>query len=242
MKCANHVEVEAVAYCRECGKPMCGECVRPAFGSVYCSEHAPAAATTAAPADLPKTAFVPPPPPPPYTQSPYTAPPAPQTRGGNPVLAFILGLLIPGVGAIYNGQYAKGIVHAVIFGVLVSILSKGHGGNEAPFVGIFLAVWIFYMAFEAYHTAKRRRLGIPVDEFSALIELKMRPGSSRFPMGPVILIGLGFILLLDTTEIITLEQLERYWPVLLIGLGVWKLYDRLNPAAPAVDDHEGVAR
>lgn len=229
MKCANHSEIEAVSYCRECGKPMCAECERPAFGSVYCAGHAPVMA--AAPPELPKTSFQPPPPP----YSPYTAPAAPQAGGPSPVLAFILGFLIPGVGAIYNGQYAKGIVHAVIFGVLVSILSKGHGG-EVPFVGIFLSIWVFYMAFEAYHTAKRRRMGVQVDEFSALIEMKIRPGSGRFPVGPVILIGLGFILLLDTTDLINLEQLGRFWPVILIVLGIWKLYERLNPPIPA--DHD----
>jgi len=85
-------------------------------------------------------------------------------------------------------------------------------------------------------------MGVHVDEFSALIEMKFRPGSGRFPLGPVILIGLGFILLLDTTDIINLEQLGRYWPVILIVLGVWKLYERLNPPAPVDHDTHGVAR
>ena len=37
--------------------------------------------------------------------------------------------LIPGVGAIYNGQYAKGLVHAVVFGLLVSAIANGHGNG-----------------------------------------------------------------------------------------------------------------
>ena len=32
-------------------------------------------------------------------------------------IALFLGF-IPGVGAIYNGQYAKGLVHAVVFGLI----------------------------------------------------------------------------------------------------------------------------
>src|ERR1019366_7316784 len=36
----------------------------------------------------------------------------------SPGLALFLGM-IPGVGAIYNGQYAKGMVHAIIWGVLM---------------------------------------------------------------------------------------------------------------------------
>ena len=43
MNCANHPEVAASAFCRECGKPMCAECQRPALGSIYCAEHLPAA-------------------------------------------------------------------------------------------------------------------------------------------------------------------------------------------------------
>ena len=42
----------------------------------------------------------------------------------SPGLAFVLGL-IPGVGAIYNGQYAKGLVHVIIIGLIISMLSNG---------------------------------------------------------------------------------------------------------------------
>ena len=42
------------------------------------------------------------------------------TGGPNPVAAAVLGL-IPGVGAMYNGQFFKGLIHVVIFAVLVSI-------------------------------------------------------------------------------------------------------------------------
>ncbi|MDP9171103.1 MAG: DUF5668 domain-containing protein, partial [Acidobacteriota bacterium] len=56
-----------------------------------------------------------------------------------------------------------------------------------------------------------------------------RQSHGRFPAGAILLIGLGFILLLNTTDIIRMEQLERYWPLLLIGLGLYMLYARLNP-------------
>jgi TM2 domain-containing membrane protein YozV len=238
MNCANHPEVTATAFCRECGKPMCQECQRPALGSIYCGEHAP---VTAAP---------PPPPPPrpyspepggfagspytapatsPYTApaaSPYTAPHAYESES-HPVLALILGF-IPGVGAIYNGQYAKGLIHAVVFGLLVSLAANMHGPLE-PLVGILIAGWVFYMAFEAYHTARKRRFGVSVEEFSSLFDV--RPAQGRFPAGAILLIGLGFILLLDTTDIISMDQIERYWPVGLIVFGLYMLYARLSPPA-----------
>jgi TM2 domain-containing membrane protein YozV len=244
MNCANHPEIPASAYCRECGKPMCQECQRPALGSIYCGEH------------LPVTAAPPPPPAPPraapdpgayagspysgspsYTApaaSPYTAPPAspytapapPQYEShAHPGLALILGF-IPGVGAIYNGQYAKGLIHAVVFGLLVSIVSSMHGSLE-PLFALLIAAWVFYMAFEAYHTARKRRYGVAVEEFSSLFDV--RPTQGRFPAGAILLIGLGFLLLLDTTDIISMEQLERYWPVGLILFGLYLLYARLSP-------------
>ena len=85
-----------------------------------------------------------------------------------PGLAFVLGL-IPGVGAIYNGQYAKGLVHVIIIGLVISVLSNGSAHGLEPLVSLMLAGFWFYMAFEAYHTAQRRQRGQPVDEFSSLI-------------------------------------------------------------------------
>jgi hypothetical protein len=142
----------------------------------------------------------------------------------SPGLAFGLGF-IPGVGAIYNGQYAKGLVHAVIFGVIVSILDSGMGGAE-PLFAMLLTAWIFYMAFEAQHTAKKRRMDEPVDEYSGLLNLHGRP--SNAPVAGVVLVALGALLLLHTLNLFDFAYLMRYWPVLLIGAGVYLLYTRFS--------------
>jgi hypothetical protein len=89
-------------------------------------------------------------------------------------LAFILGL-IPGVGAIYNGQYAKGLVHVIILGLLISIVSSDAAGGLEPLFGLMIALWFFYMAFEAYHTARKRLMGERVDEFSSLVPIRQQP-------------------------------------------------------------------
>src|SRR5262249_49403181 len=80
------------------------------------------------PRDLPRRLRPPPPgrpaaPPPPApipTGPPPPPPPAVAYSNVSPPLAFCLGW-IPGVGAIYNGQYAKGLVHAFIWGILMSM-------------------------------------------------------------------------------------------------------------------------
>jgi len=134
------------------------------------------------------------------------------------------------VGAIYNGQYAKGLIHAVIFGILVSIASNAHAGPLEPLFGIMIAIWVFYMAFEAYHTARKRRYGMVVEEFSSLFDAR---GQGKFPGGAVLLVVLGFVLLLDTTDIINMDQVERYWPIGLIVLGLYLLYVRVHAAGLA---------
>ncbi len=177
---------------------------------VFCDEHVPAEQAVRAAQDSGPRVYA--------------------ASGGRPECfsgpAFALGLIIPGVGAIYNGQYAKGLVHAIIFGLLVSILSSGSAHGMEPLFGILIAAWVFYMAMEAYHTAQQAARGEAVDEFSSLINMHTR--GSRFPAGAVVLIGLGVLLLLNTTDIIPLERVLRYWPVLLILLGVYMLYVRLT--------------
>lgn len=229
MNCLNHPDTPATAFCRSCGKPLCDACKKPAQGTVYCEEHVVAQAASA-----PATQPVAPTPAPP-AQGPQVANPS-----VSPGLALGLGLLIPGVGAIYNGQYAKGLVHAIIFGLLVSIVSSDSARGLEPLFGILIAVWVFYMGAEAYHTATKRRAGQPVDEFSSLIDMHVH--GSRFPAGALVLILVGVLLLLNTTDLIPLEKFMRYWPVLLILFGVYLLYTRLAGAAQqsGAEDHPEV--
>jgi TM2 domain-containing membrane protein YozV len=217
MNCVNHPDLPAIAYCRSCGKPLCETCRVSAGGTVYCQEHAPVAEPAAA-----------------AESSPYTAPaPAPVSArgpipdaGASPGLAFLLGL-IPGVGAIYNGQYVKGLIHVVVLGVLISIVSSSEAsGGLEPLFGMMIGVWVFYMAFEAYHTARKRQLGQHVDEFSSLVPLHGQ--RSSFPVGPAVLIAVGLLFLLNNMEIVRFSQIIRYWPIALIALGVYMLYERIS--------------
>jgi hypothetical protein len=220
MNCLNHPDAPAIAYCRACGKALCEFCRRTFEGTIYCEEHVPVPAPAAAG------------PPPGTGYSPYTAPVPPPIpdAGASPGLAFLLGL-IPGVGAIYNGQYVKGLVHVIILGILISIVNSGDAsGGLEPLFGMMIGVWVFYMAFEAYHTAKKRQAGQQVDEFSSLVSLHGH--GSHFPVAPAILIAVGLLFLLNNMEIIRFSQFIRYWPIALIGLGVYMLYERVSASAP----------
>jgi TM2 domain-containing membrane protein YozV len=164
MNCANHPEREQAAFCQNCGKPVCNECMRQVGQAVFC-EPCLAAKLNTPPAPAAGTVD--------YTVSgAIPVPPPPPPGSPNPVLAAILGF-IPGVGAMYNGQFAKGIVHLIVFAVLVS-LSDSHG-----IFGLFVAGWEFYMAFEAYHTAKARRDGDPLPNPFGLNDLGERMGFGK---------------------------------------------------------------
>ncbi len=106
--------------------------------------------------------YVPPPPPPGGYGAGYPgggfAPGPGMPHGPNPMLAGLLGF-IPGVGAMYNGQFAKGLAHIAIFAVFTSLANHVNG-----IFGLFVAGWVFYMAFEAYQTARARREGLPLPD------------------------------------------------------------------------------
>lgn len=206
-KCYVHNEIEAVAFCRTCGRPLCVDCQHTALGSVYCAEHAETA--QAGPAQ--QAAY------------PQAQPVVPETP--SPALAFVLGF-IPGVGAIYNGQYVKGLVHVVVLGTLISLVDSSITGGLEPLFGLLIALWFFYMAFEAYHTASRRLRGLPVDEFSSLIPLRSpRAGSIA---GPIALIVLGVLFLLMTARPEWMREVLRWWPAVFIVTGVYLLIARLR--------------
>jgi hypothetical protein len=208
-----------------CGKALDETNAAAAEGTLYCTEHAPQAQASAPP-PLPSE------PPSPYTAPAYPAslpPPLPKADARvSPGLAFILGF-IPGVGAVYNGQYAKGLVHVVIFGSIISILSSGAARGFEPLFGLMIPTFVFYMCFEAYHTAKKRRDGEMVDEFSGLVR-RDSVAPSRFPLAPALLIAFGILFLLDNLEVLKIGRILRYWPAALIVLGLYMLYERITEA------------
>lgn len=174
MNCANHPEVPAAVFCQFCGKPLCKDCAHTIRNIVGC-EPCIAARLGAAPASQ-------------YTVNvgdrnfQYTAtgtmPPPPPPGTPNPRLAFVFGW-IPGVGAMYNGQFAKGLVHVLIFAILVS-LSDSH-----DVFGFLVAGWVVYQIFDTYQTAVARRDGLPLPNPLGLNDIQQWfTGQRGNPFGP----------------------------------------------------------
>jgi hypothetical protein len=74
----------------------------------------------------------------------------------------------------YNGQFAKGIAHLAIFAILVSLSDNVNG-----IFGLFVAGWVFYMSFEAYHTAIARRDGLPLPNAFGFNDIGERMGFGK---------------------------------------------------------------
>ena len=168
MHCVNHLDKDVQSFCQNCGKPLCADCVRKtASGQILCE---PCVAATGGGQTDPGQAYwqgagsVPPGAIPPGQVPPGQIPFFIPTGGPNPVVAAVLGL-IPGVGAMYNGQFFKALIHVIVFVVLVSITQR-YG-----VFGIFIGAWVLYQSFEAFHTAKARRDGQPVPDPFGLNEL-----------------------------------------------------------------------
>jgi hypothetical protein len=294
MNCVNHPDVAAAAYCQNCGKPLCTGCMRSVGGVVYCEPCLAARLSSPPPGGNA------------YPDATLTG------LHAHPLLAGLLGF-IPGVGAMYNGQYIKALAHVLIFAVFVSLSDKS-------FVfAMLLAAWVFYQVFDAAQTAKARRDGLPLPNPFGLNDLGNRlgmapthvaapyvagfspgaapggpgvtpdpatgsvPGSSqgfgqqppytasygapppppaagapfgsafpgsgpyssgisgspaygapgriepaehKHPVGAVVLIIIGIVLLLQTLGVFEEEWISRAWPVVIIGVGAWLLYRR----------------
>ncbi len=213
MNCANHLQTPAVAYCRTCGKPLCSACTRQVMGVIYCENCLAERVTGTAP---PPSQFQPAP--------GYQGPVQSASAGPNPGLAGILGAIPFGVGAIYNGQYTKGLVHLGIFIFLVTALSSNLPEYLYPILGISMAFFIVYQIADAVRTAKAIQGGQPAPDPLGLATM-FSPGERvdfrhGVPTGAVVLIGLGVLFLLHNLNVWFLE-VDTLWPIILIALGVW---------------------
>jgi TM2 domain-containing membrane protein YozV len=218
MKCAVHSDVDATGYCRNCGKAMCAVCVRPVRDVLYCEDclatmvGIPGPKMTFAPGDPASGA------PPASTIPPASAQPG---LGPSPILAFFLGFL-PGLGAFYNEQYGKGIIHLSIFLFLFIIGVDGSlgGGAEAALWICLSALWV-YMPVDAYRTAKARLAGQTLSD-------PLESFSKGRPVGPAVIIAVGFLLLLHNFDWFPWWRIQQFWPVLLIVVGVLMFRNRIG--------------
>lgn len=196
---------------------MCPACVRPVRDVLYCEEclakvvglHPPQPAGTAADGTGAPV----------MTPGPMAGVPPPAT--GSPVLAFILGL-VPGLGAIYNGEYNKALLHIIIFAGIILGLTLDLGGGAEAILICAVSVFPFYMAIDAVRSLKARQTGVAYQD-------PLENWSKGRAIGPILLIGLGGLFLLRNFGFFDFFRMrDIFFPLVLIGLGLWLLRNRMG--------------
>jgi hypothetical protein len=168
------------------------------------------------PPDILDSTVAPPEPPSP----PQPSIPAPLPHGGevpashglpakSPVLAVFLALMF--LGHFYIGKYQRAVVFITSFFLAVYLI-------PLPF-NIFIAIFIwFFNLFDAHRQTELENLADTSDESRAL---ERRKATLTFG---IYLVALGALLLVDSFYPIEFYWLRKWWPVLLVGTGVYVIW------------------
>jgi hypothetical protein len=139
--------------------------------------------------------------------------------------------IIPGIGAVYNREYIKAIVHFSVFAGLV-ILAEAEG--------VFaLAAFSFYVftVIDAYRSAET----IAKQDTLVVQSQVEKTEEINFPLWGGILILMGLLFLLDNLDVIRLSSFVDFWPLILIALGaylIWSYFQPPNRERPAASSPE----
>ena len=134
----------------------------------------------------------------------------------SPVIATILSLICPGLGAAYNGQTSKAIIY---FAVFIGLFQLASLSGMALFVLGFMGMWVF-AALDAWRTAQLIRSGITPDGAEDIIVQRF---SGNPKLWGTVLVGLGALFFFQT--FFNVRIFKAVLPVLLIGLGFYLLRD-----------------
>lgn len=156
-------------------------------------------------------------------------------RRKSPVLAGFLSVM-PGLGQVYLGYYARGFVHTIVIGSIISLIASEALGDGA--IPLFASFMVFFWLYNIIDAARRAALinlaleglgsiDLPTEEsFSAI------HGSVGAGLG---LIVLGGIFLSNTLFDLPLDWLEHWWPVAPILVGGYLLVRGIQDRRPSPD-------
>jgi len=210
MKCTYHPTNLASARCSSCDRNLCPACDHRIKGYPYCQDCIVAGVEML------------------RQRANGQVQPSP-TEGKSPVLALLLGL-IPGLGAAYNGQPVKALVHFVITAGLWTLADVFHNTLEVTCALASFAVYV-YSLYDAFRSAQRQRNGANLTEEDEQLRQFMR---ARTNLWGGLLVAIGA---LTTLHIIFPTQTRRFWPLLLVAAGIYLLNEfRRNRNQPPQDN------
>ena len=153
------------------------------------------------------------------------APAAPYVRlPKSPGLAAFLSLF-PGLGQVYNGRIARAFLF--FFGFVGSIYLSSHG-QEFPFAFAipFLFFWNMIDAWKGAAAINARFVGGQPEVDDTAIES---------PLWGASLALFGVLILFNNLGWLDLERLARWWPILLIAVGVYFVYASVQQKKKATE-------
>jgi hypothetical protein len=193
----------AVVQCSRCARPLCPACDHRIRGFPYCQDCIVAGVEL-------------------LQQQPALLH-APQQfrRRTSRWVATLLSLLVPGLGAAYNGQTSKALVHFALFA------SCWHMAAVTNAVSFFvlgaLGVWLF-AAVDSYRTAQLISAGLTPNAESDPIARRLYGHPLAWA---IVLIALGTIFLLNMLFGVQFP-VRQLLPVALVVLGAYMLFDFLR--------------
>jgi uncharacterized membrane protein len=199
MNCAYHNQNVAAVNCNGCGRSLCSACDHRIKGFPFCQDCIVSGIQLLR-----------------EHQSNSSAPNV--KRRTSPFIATVLSLICPGLGAAYNAQTTKALIHFAVFAGLLQMAFLTSG--MPLFVLGFLGMWLF-AALDAFRTARLIRSGVDVDGAEDILVQRFSNNPKAWGIVLTIL-GLSFFL----QAILDFKFLMRgILPILLIGFGVYLLRD-----------------
>jgi TM2 domain-containing membrane protein YozV len=130
----------------------------------------------------------------------------------SPSLAAFLSIF-PGMGAIYNGNFLKGITYILLFAVLIVLTGNAHEPDSVVF-GLMIAGFYIFQIIDSYNEAGKVNQNILKDDKSA----GSREDISLFSAIVVLMVGIVFQM--ANFDLLTYRQVTRLWPLVLIAFGI----------------------
>src|SRR5437016_6718831 len=201
MNCAYHAKNPAVVQCNQCARPLCPACDHRIRGFPFCQDCIVAGVELL------------------RQNSQFNASHV-LRRKSSPFVATLLSF-VPGLGAAYNGQTSKAIVHFAIFASFFQMAVVTDGVTF--FVLGVVGTWLF-AAVDACRTAQLMRAGLAPDAEEDAITRQLYGNPLAWG---VTLLVLGSMFLAHTLLGVQFAM-RRALPVTLVILGAYILFDYLK--------------
>src|SRR5437773_3722779 len=203
MTCNYHPKNSATVQCSQCARPLCPACDHRIRGFPFCQDCIVAGVEMLR-----------------YQQSRSTDSNVIR-RKTSPFVATLLSFFVPGLGAAYNGQTSKAIVHFAIFASFFQMAVVTDGVTF--FVLGVIGTWLF-AAVDACRTAQLMRAGLAPDAEEDAITRQLY--GNPIAWGATLVV-LGSVFLAHT--LLGGEfPVRRTLPVALVVLGAYMLFDYLR--------------